>query len=304
VSRACLCVATLLVAAGPAGALTPEERAASVRYVLSLRQADGGFADAAGKSDLPASATLRGTSSALRAIRYLGGETTKEQREQAAAFIASCFDEKTGGFAPRPGGKPDVPTTAVGVMAVFEVPADCEKTRPDKARMTAGGRDYLKANAKGFEDVRIAAAAVEALGDKARPAYEGWYDEVAKARNADGSWGTDKDRVRATGGAAVVLLRLGGPLDKAEAVRDLLAAGQAEDGAYAREAGGASDLETTYRVMRALHMLKARPAKVERLREYIARCRNADGGYGVAPGKESAAGATYFAAVILHWLDE
>jgi hypothetical protein len=49
-------------------------------------------------------------------------------------------------------------------------------------------------------------------------------------------------------------------------------------------------------------MLRAKPADVERLRAFIAKCRNADGGYGVAPGQPSAVGSTYFAGIVLHWL--
>jgi hypothetical protein len=51
-------------------------------------------------------------------------------------------------------------------------------------------------------------------------------------------------------------------------------------------------------------MLKTQPADPDRLRAFIGKCRNADGGYGVAPGQLSSAGGTYFAAIILHWLDE
>ena len=43
---------------------------------------------------------------------------------------------------------------------------------------------------------------------------------------------------------------------------------------------------------------------IERCRAFIARCRNDDGGYGVAPGQASQVSATYYAAIILHWLDE
>ena len=56
--------------------------------------------------------------------------------------------------------------------------------------------------------------------------------------------------------------------------------------------------------MRAFHMLKSQPADVGRLRNFIASCRNKDGGYGVSPGKPSAVAPTYYAAIILHWLAE
>ena len=72
---------------------------------------------------------------------------------------------------------------------------------------------------------------------------------------------------------------------------------------FGKEKAEGSDLESTYRVMRAFHMLKERP-DAERCRAFVAKCRNADGGYGVAPGQASAAGPTYYAASILGWLGE
>ena len=54
--------------------------------------------------------------------------------------------------------------------------------------------------------------------------------------------------------------------------------------------------------MRAFVRLEEKPASPEKLREFIAKCRNADGGYGVTPGQESSASGTYYAGIILHWL--
>ena len=49
--------------------------------------------------------------------------------------------------------------------------------------------------------------------------------------------------------------------------------------------------------------MKATP-DAERVRKFIASCRNDDGGYGVTPGQPSTVSGTYYAAIILHWLDE
>ena len=51
-------------------------------------------------------------------------------------------------------------------------------------------------------------------------------------------------------------------------------------------------------------MLKTPPEAAGRLRDFIARCRNDDGGYGVAPGQPSNVNGCYYAGIILHWLDE
>jgi hypothetical protein len=50
-------------------------------------------------------------------------------------------------------------------------------------------------------------------------------------------------------------------------------------------------------------MLKARP-DVGRALAFVEKCRNADGGYGVAPGQPSGVSGTYYAGSIRHWLSE
>ena len=56
--------------------------------------------------------------------------------------------------------------------------------------------------------------------------------------------------------------------------------------------------------MRCFVMLKARPDRVEDVRAFVAKCRNDDGGYGIAPGQPSSVSSTYFASIITHWLKE
>jgi hypothetical protein len=56
--------------------------------------------------------------------------------------------------------------------------------------------------------------------------------------------------------------------------------------------------------MRAFVMLKARPADVAKCRAFIASCRNEDGSYSVRPGQPGSMSGTYFASIILHWLDK
>ena len=51
-------------------------------------------------------------------------------------------------------------------------------------------------------------------------------------------------------------------------------------------------------------LLKEKPADVNALKTFIAKCRNKNGGYGVAPGQEATVSGTYFASIILYWLDE
>jgi hypothetical protein len=91
-------------------------------------------------------------------------------------------------------------------------------------------------------------------------------------------------------------------VDSPDNVVKVLKEGQRKDGGWGKD-GLPSDLETTYRVVRALVMLKAQPQHPKACRTFIARCRNVDGGYGLQPGQAGAANATYFAGILLHWLD-
>jgi prenyltransferase beta subunit len=280
----------LFVAVLPLRGQTPDQKKATVEYLQKLQQKDGGFVPAAGQTK----ASLRATSSALRALKHFGGEPKEEAA--CADFVKSCIDKDSGGFADAPGGKPDVALTAVGVMAAVEV-----KLPPDLYE--AGALKYLGENAKSFDDIRIAAAGVEALGKKP-PQADAWLEQVLKMRNDDGTWGKGDGQARDTGGAVVVVLRLGGKVEKPEAVLKALKDGQRADGGFGKADTDKSDLESTYRIMRAFHMLKAPPADVGRLRDLIAGCRNDDGGYGVGKGQPSTVSGTYYAGTILHWLDE
>ena len=47
----------------------------------------------------------------------------------------------------------------------------------------------------------------------------------------------------------------------------------------------------------------AQPDRPEKLRAFIATCRNADGGYGVRPKTPSSLHGTYYATIVRHWLD-
>jgi hypothetical protein len=78
--------------------------------------------------------------------------------------------------------------------------------------------------------------------------------------------------------------------------------GQRPDGGFGKADAEGSDLETTYRVMRAFVMLDAKPDNVEGVRSFVAKCRNDDHGFGVTPEQPSSVGATYYAAIISHWL--
>ena len=92
--------------------------------------------------------------------------------------------------------------------------------------------------------------------------------------------------------------------ERREAVIAVLQAGQRPDGGFGKAGEKGSDGETTYRVMRAFHLLKENPKDVAKLKGFFAKCHNADGGYGVAPGQPSTVSGTYYAAAVSRWLQE
>ena len=167
--------------------------------------------------------------------------------------------------------------------------------------------DFIQQNAKTWEEVRLGAAAVEAWGVKDCPFdLKPWQETINKGVDAKlppiGEGGA-----RTIGSLAAFTYRLGlqkdGDSSPAQIAR-LLDSGQLPDGGWRRGAATGSDMETTYRVMRAYHLLKEKPKDVAKLREFVAKCRNTDGGYGVKPGDKSSVSGVYYAAIVTKWLDE
>ncbi|HEY1861430.1 MAG TPA: prenyltransferase/squalene oxidase repeat-containing protein [Gemmataceae bacterium] len=287
-----VCLAAL---ASPLRGQTAADKKATISYLQGLQAPDGGFFPATPDSntDRAPRSSLRATSSAIRALKYFGGEPS--DKTACAKFVASCFDKESGGFTDLVGGKPDVTSTAIGLMAVVELKMPGDPYAEPAVK-------YLTTNAKGFEDIRIAAAGLEAVAKHPKIADD-WLEQVGKMANPDGTFGKDGGKTRETGGAVVVLLRLGGKVENKADVLKALNAGQRKDGAFGKDGTDKSDLESSYRVMRAFMMLKEKPGDVDALRGFIAKCRNRDGGYGVAPNQPSTVSATYFASIILHWLE-
>lgn len=282
----------LLVCVFPAvaAAQTAAEKAATVKYVLSLRDpATGAYRVAPdGKP------SLRAVNGAVKALHYLHAELP--QPEKTAKFVLSCYDPKTGAFA-EPGGKPDVTITSIGVMAAAELGIPKEEY--------AKAMDYLKANAKTFEEVRIGAAAVEAWGAKDCPFdLKPWFTIADKDGTESVENFNPRDYARGIGSHAAFSLRLGRPIPGPAAVAQALRDGQRDDGGWGKKAEKSSDIETTYRVMRALMLLKEKPKGVKKLRAFVASHRNADGGYAARPGDKSTMSGVYYASIITKWLDE
>jgi prenyltransferase beta subunit len=295
----CLGLVLLVPCAVAARPPTAAEKTATLAYLASLRKSDGGYA---ADADPRTPATVPATSSALRAIRYFGGQP--DNPAATLRFLLSCRHIERGGFGPQPGAAPEVRTTALALMACRELAAD--SLSPSEVRDIF--RKYLAAEARTFEEIRIAAAAYEAWYDKQPdPALDTlrqkWLAQVRQDRQPDGSWGRGEGAARDTASAVVTLLRLGASReeDLRQVVRDKVLAAQRSDGGWGKAGSSRSDLETTYRVMRCLHMLGLKP-DVAKCQAFVHSCRQPDGSYSLEPGQPGNASSTYFAGIVLHWL--
>jgi hypothetical protein len=293
--RLSLAVLLLLLGLATVRAQAPAEKQATIAYLQKLQQPDGGFLAAAPKAGAAApGSTLQATVAAVRALHYCGGEP--RDRDACVRYVENAFDSATGGFCnTQPDGKPTVPITAVGLMGVaaLKLPAD---------RYADLALKFMDERAHEFEDVRMEAAGLEAVG-KSSPRAKALRETIAGQDESDGTRGAGGHKARETASAVVTVLRLGGKVKLKENVLKALKAGQRKDGGFGKGDADGSDLETTYRVLRCFHMLDELP-DADACRAFVARCRNGDGGYGVTPGQPSTVSGTYFAMSVLHWLGE
>jgi len=260
----------------------------SIRYVNDLQNTDGGFRPAATDTE----SDLGAMNASLRALKYLHPRARPRNRDAMPEFVAKCYHPASGGFSSKPGREPDVRSTAMGLMVMAELKMDMKERGPAITR-------YFAEHVKTPADIYIAAAALNAAELPPPKNAKDWIAEFEKTAHADGTFGKEPAD---TAGAVNTILRLGGSLKDPLATAHAIRASQQDDGAFAK-LGEKSDLATTYRCMRALWMLKTKPNS-DRLHAFIARCRNDDGGFGVQPGQPSSISATYFAAIVMHWLEE
>jgi acetyl esterase/lipase/prenyltransferase beta subunit len=279
-----LLAACLIVLVPAARAQTPAELAQTASFVAALQNPDGGFAARPGGPS-----TLSSTPTGIRALKYSGGSI--KDVPACIAYVKSCFDRETGGFAAAPGGKAEVNTTAVALIALSDL-----KIASDE--LVNKAMAFLDKNAKTFEEIRIAVAGLEAV-QKSSPLFGEWTAKVNADRNPDGTWGKGASQAFSTGSAAAALLRMGVQPEHKDAVVAALRAGQRADGGWSKD-DGPSDLSSCYRIMRALFMLKEKP-DIDRIRGFIASCRQPNGGYAVAPGGAADMNGSYYACIITYW---
>lgn len=285
-NRLLFSLATWALVVGAGGqAHSTEQPARTASYVEAFQNPDGGFAAKAGGPS-----SLGTTSSAIRILKNVGGSIPDVLA--CVKYVKSCRDTESGGFAPTPGGKPDVRTTAVGLMALAELLVADDAT-------SAAAIEYFSKNVKDFEEIRIAVAGLEAI-KKPAPEFAKWTQQIEAMRNSDGTFGKGAGQPRDTGGAVAALLRMGVKLEKPEAVVAALRAGQKSDGAWSK-GDGPSDLESTYRIMRTLYMLKEAP-DLDAVRSFIEKCQKDDGSYATVVGGDGDLSGTYYATTVLRWV--
>ena len=278
--------AGMVAQVGLASAQTPIELGRTAAYAAAFQNPDGGFAPKVGQAS-----SLGATSSAIRTLGFVGGSI--RDLPACIAYVKSCYDQASGGFAPSPGGKPDLTTTAIGLMAVAAL-------KLDPTPYAEGSLGFFSKNAKDFEQIRISVAGLEAI-KASSPDFPRWIEQVKADENPDGTFGSGSGQARATGSKVAALLRMNVTLDpaKKQAIVAALRAGQKADGGWA-EGDGASDLGSSYRIMRAFFMMKEKP-DLARLRGYIAKHRQSDGGYAPAPGGVADPGGTYTCSIMSFW---
>jgi hypothetical protein len=279
-----LALLTGLLAPGIVRAQSADDFAQTAAYAVAQQNADGGFAAGPGQAS-----TLGATNTGIRVLEYVGGSIPDP--EGCAKFVRSCR-APGGGFSQTPGGKPDVVTTALGLLAAGELKI------ADKA-MIDDAIAYFHENAKSFEEVRMAIAGLEGV-ETPSPDFPRWAEQLEKMRKPDGAFGEGHSRAFDSGGVGASFLRMGMKLPKQDVVTAAIKEGQRPEGGWSKNEGP-PDLSSSYRVMRALYMMREKP-DVERLVGFIRRCRKDDGSYGTTPDSPGSLGGTYYASIMLRWL--
>ena len=269
-----------------------DAKAADLAFLKTHQLPSGGFVTKLPEKGAEPVPSLRTTRTAIRVHRLLGVEPPNP--DKILEFTLACSDAKTGGFADRPGEKPDPISTSVSLMILQELKAPTDKYLEQALA-------FLGEKTSGFEQVRMVASGLEETG-KTVPQQKQWVADIEKGRNDDGSYGKGPGQARTTGLNVVALQRLGAKVTDTDGILKVLRSGQRTDGGFGGDAEGASDLEACYRTVRLFRRLDAKPDRPEQLEKFIASLRHKDGGYATKTGDPPTLHGTYYAAVLRHWL--
>ncbi len=284
----------------PTAALAPlqylgkEGSAKTAQYLASLRVATGGYA-----TQLGSSPTLAATFQARKALKVLGVKAV--QPELDTAFVRKCVEPGTNYFVTRPGEKSTVMTSAGGIMTAVAVGlGDVADFKPV---LEANSR-RLQLEAKSYEEIRLSAAAFEALGEEPRVRRE-WIHQLRKTQGNDGGYGPENSRLRDTGGVIAAFLRLGETIPDREkqVYLEYFLESQKHGGGFGMTVDSPSDMDSTYKVGRAIWLMRESP-NVQKLTAFLKKCHTANGGFADRPGDEPTLSDTYKAVLVSSWLKE
>ncbi len=262
--------------------LPPDERAKTLTYLHGLARRDGGYTD---RADTTRS-SLQHTASVCRALRLLDGEASDPRA--TAGFVHRCFDPRSGGFCERPGARPTVLSTALGLISLRSL-----DDQGGLSERTRGAVDFLEREAHSAMDHFMVVAAHEEA-QLGTPPPRSTIEYFRTIRQTDGTFG---EGAFANAIASATLLRAGQPMPQPGPVVQRLLHAQGSDGGFADHAGP-SDLLTTYAAVRALSLLQAAP-DLAGLQRYLGSLFRHDGGFGPRSDGRASAGATYQALAVL-----
>jgi predicted esterase/prenyltransferase beta subunit len=264
-------------------AQTSEDFVRTGVYLASLQNPDGSFSPKTG-----APANLNSTSSAIRTLGFVKGSIPDVMA--CIRYVRSCWVPGKG-FAATPGGKPDIIVTAIGLMAAADLKI------ADKA-MIRDSIAFFSTNAKSYEEVRMAIAGLEAVKTPSHD-FPRWLKQIEETRNAQGTFGEGASEAFASGGSAAAIRRMGMNVVHSDAIIAAIHKAQRPEGAWSKD-DGPSDLSASYRIMRGMFMMGAKP-DIPKLLGYIARCRKPDGSYSTQPDSEGSLSGTYYAMIMSRW---
>lgn len=254
-----------------------------MRYFLEqLQREDGGYAD----TSLNSESSVNSTNSVVKVLGHVGWPVANAER--IGEFIDRCLDKATGGFAQAPGAEANAFATASALIVLHGI-GDAGRF----ARYWDHASAFMNALADSQYDHFMVISAYDECGIRgSSPSRSIAYFEE---KGEMGRYGNDVAEVAI---AVASLLRLGRPVKDPEFQTATLLAGQCSDGGFGPD--GASDLFTSYCVLRALVLLAGEPG-LGRLSGYVDRLERTDG-YTVRAGEPSSAGATYMALTLRGWI--
>ena len=273
--------------------LSKDKLAQTAQFVLEHHASSGGYIPQKGSSP-----SLRATLSARRSLKLLGVKAPSPEKD--ILFVASCVDA-SGAFVDRPNEKATATLASVGLLLASDL---LMHQNPEYVKLIEFNKRFVLNNAKSFEEIRMGAAVFDGLGVVPSRKND-WVRQIRATQSEEGGYGPSGSRLRDTGGVIAALLRLKEPLAKQErqALIEFLLMGQGKDGGFGVTESAPSELDSSYRIGRALWMLGVMP-DAKRMRLFLEKCRTPSGGYSVQPGEEPTLVDTYRALIISSWLKD